>query len=196
MRLQGALVILTAVVLSSCTSLTCPRPARPAADAGDLRPGLYELALHATEGSRSGAVARGQLWLRRTTSQDRPEVPFYGWAKIDFTAVGAPVIPGDGPSPASTDPASPGVLVHVIDWKKQYPPGTPVLTVGTNSNYNPVVSGGPDGVEVIKMSTDGSGIGLWVHEAREGSFTGRWEEWGIVQDGRGFFCATLVEETD
>ena len=36
---------------------------------------------------------------------------------------------GEGPNPASTDPDTPGVLVHIVDWNN-YPPHTPVLTVG------------------------------------------------------------------
>lgn len=198
MRSHRTLAILViTVMLSSCSSLPCSRPPRPAASASDLQPGRYEIVLKATQGSHSGAVARGQLWLRRTTSQDRADTPLYGWVQIDFTAVGAPVFAGGGPPPTSSDPSSPGVLVRVNGWKEKYAPGTPVLTVGTDSNRNPIVSREPGGAEIIETLTDdGSGIGLWVHEVREGEFVGRWSEWGIVRDGRGFFCATRVGDTE
>lgn len=191
-------VALLGLVGWSCVATICPKPARPAANAAFLRPGQYDLLLRATEGTRAGVLARGTLWLRPTSSDNRDpsENPLYGWLKIDLRSVGAPVFAGEGPDPASTDPNAPGVLVHIVNWDNDYPPHTPVLTVGTTSNSNQVVRRESDGTEVVMISFDGSGIGLWVHEIQGDRFSGKWEEWGIVVDGRGVFCATRVGDSD
>ena len=187
-------VALLGLVGWSCVATTCPEPSRPKANVS-LQPGQYDLVLRATEGSRAGVLVRGTLWLRQTDSVNRDplENPLYGWLRIDLSAVGAPVLAGEGPDPASTDPNAPGVLVHLVDWDN-YPPHTPILSVGTDSN-SIRRHHKDDGTEVIVVSTDGAGIGLWVHEAQGDRLFGRWREWGIVADGRGVFCATRVGET-
>ena len=166
-------------------------------DVALVRPGTYKLILVATSGRNQGASAEGELSLRPTSASDRSprtgqvaqdenlaEVPFYGWAELDFLAVGASVgnaSAGD-PAPNSRDPVFPGVLVRLVSWMQGYPRDTPVLLISTVSNRRDDV-----------LATDGGGIGLWVRRLGETSFAGEWSRWGIVISGSGYFCATLAE---
>lgn len=99
----------------------------------------------------------------------------------------------DVPLPTSEDLEAPGVLVKSVNFEEGYPDGTPVLLISTSGNRNPVVGEGPDGLQLLNVSFDGAGIGLWVHRVTATGFIGRWSEWGIVRDGRGVFCAELVQ---
>lgn len=95
--------------------------------------------------------------------------------------------------PGSRDPIYPGVLVKVSELGEEgYPPLTPVLKIGTVSQTrNPVIASDEKG-ENIELATDGMGIGMWVTWADESGFGGVWQEYGIVYDGRGTFCATRL----
>lgn len=186
--------MITLLVLAStagCSSV-CPRAPRPVANVSDLSEGRYSLTLVATRGSKRGSSVRGQLTLSRLPHPHWGGSDLYGFTDLDFSAVGAPVLGGeDIPPPGSEDPDAPGVLVQAVDFERQYPPGTPVLLIGTVGNLNPVAGRAPNEGEVVVLTTDGSGIGLWVHEVSENGFVGRWSEWGIVRDGGGRFCAQM-----
>jgi hypothetical protein len=132
----------------------------------------------------------GRLYLRRTAEVHWGDTDLVGRVDLDFSAVGAPVDPGQGPDPMSEDPEEPGVLVEDYSLDK-YPEGTPALLIGTVSQKNPYGTS-PEGYETIRLSTDGGGIGLFVHSITSAGFTGRWSEWGLVYDGRGVFCAPLM----
>ena len=161
-----------------------------------MQEGEYQIIFVATRGSDDGSFSEGRLVLKATSEEDRSpatgevasdfgplsENPLYGWVDADLDAVGAPIChDGAEPPPDSRDPVYPGVLVLSVDWEKKYPEGTPVLTVATMSNQR-------NGT----ISTDGCGIGLWVHEVTPEGFSGVWREWGIIRNGRGRFCAARV----
>lgn len=118
----------------------------------------------------------------------------YGSIEIDLERVGAPLCDDDVPID-SKDPDAPGVLVTQVDWEPEYPPGTPVLLIGTGMNLNPAIGiVVPEGVEVISGALDGCGIGLWVQQIDSKGFSGIWDAWGIVHNGTGVFCATIIKE--
>lgn len=158
-----------------------------AAGAPEVRPGEYLLTIVATSGSKSGSSSQGNLWLWPTSAQDRsPSTgelagsydknsrPLYGATNLNFKHIGAPMDfagRGSAPSPASRDPVFPGVLV-LRDSRET------VLTIGTLSTIR------TDGIRL-----DGLGIGLWVTESGPNGFFGVWREWGVVQDGAGYFCS-------
>src|SRR5215510_5856453 len=174
-----------------------PIPKSPV-EASLIAPGTYSVRFVATWGSRAGSEMVGRLTLLPTSKQDRslvselsaPEdeviaaIPLYGWLEGDLRAVGAPISSSDTaePDPESRDPLRPGVLLHLITWRSGYPKPTPVLTVATVSNLR-------DG----QKRSDGGGIGMWVHAVDGHGFVGDWDEWGVMKDGRGRFCATRVE---
>jgi hypothetical protein len=194
MRPSSIIVSLLALAAYAARADTCERAPSVAAsfDVTLLKPGTYKLVVVATSGRKQGASAEGELNLRPTSPSDRSprtgqiaqdrnlaEAPFYGWAELDFLAVGAPV--GNAVA-SSRDPVFPGVLVRLISWQEGYPEKTPVLLVSTVSNRRD---------DMIVM--DGGGIGLWVRRLSDGSFAGDWSGWGIAISETGYFCATLVE---
>jgi hypothetical protein len=172
----------------------CPTPGAPQANISQIEAGEYKVVFVATNGRWEGEIASGTLVLRKTSpydrsprtgekAQDHQIAPLFGWLDADLSSVGAPIMPDKVvASPQSRDPVYPGVLVLSIDWGKDYPPGTPVLTVSTLSNLR-------NGI----LWTDGAGIGLWVHSVTPEGFSGLWREWGIVVGGRGHFCATKTK---
>jgi hypothetical protein len=155
--------------------------------------------LVAKRGTRAGKMVVGKLWLTSTSQSDvspttgeRPPqteqlsaIPLYGSLEMDLEAVGAPIKRHDAnaPDPDSRDPIRPGVLVHLVGWEPKYPENTPVLTIGTVSN-----------LRTGKIWVDGPGMGLWVHQLGPSGFAGRWDAWGIVSDGSGYFCASPIRE--
>jgi len=158
-----------------------------------LKPGEYELVLVATEGSHRGRRVAGPLTLRSASPSDRSprtgeiaedfaDTPLFGWVDFDLLAVGAPIcFEEPHPSPDSRDPVFPGVLVQQydfgIDLGLKHPAHTPILLIGTLSN-----------IRTQNGWLDGCGIGLFVQAFTDGRFVGEWKEWGIVADGRGYFC--------
>ena len=100
-----------------------------------------------------------------------------GTLDVDLAIVAAPMC-GDAYDPRSIDPGYPGVLANTITWEGDYPKGTPVLTVGALTNRR-------DGRQLF----DGCGIGLFVTRTDASSFFGKWDRWGIVANGSGYFCA-------
>ena len=195
-------VVVLALVLGSgvgADASACGPVPRPSSgiDARLLLPGNYTIRLVATRGSKAGHEAVGTLWLERTSrgdkstltgqrplpDEDLAKIPLFGALTADLRAVGAPVASDDrnAPDPASTDPVRPGVLVHLVDWDRDYPRGTVVLTVGSLSNLRSEAGW-----------LDGPGIGLWIHEVSERDFSGRWDRWGILSDGEGYFCMRRI----
>jgi hypothetical protein len=173
-------------------TMACERKATQplAVDQAAVAPGTYQLVLVATKGNRKRARASGLLTLRQSPADERPrptgELPV-GWEwdpkeligrlDIDLTQVAAPMC-GDAPDPRSNDPVYPGVLVKTIDWGDRYPKKTPVMVVGTLANRR-------DGTQAF----DGCGIGLFVTHADSSGIFGKWDRWGIVRNGSGYFCA-------
>lgn len=163
-----------------------------------LRSGSYHLTLVATEGSRRGRSTSGTLRLSAAAATDRSprtgtgvgndvqRAPFYGSTDIDFAAVGAPVFRprtnGAWPSPGSEDPVFPGVLVlegqHPVDSGR----ASATILIATVQNRR-------DGA----VALDGAGIGLSVRGGKGSLFQGPWREWGLIVDGRGFFCLELLQ---
>lgn len=157
-----------------------------------IKPGTYKLVMTSSGSYKKGESTIGKLWLELTSPSDKSpktneippknekisKVPLYGSVNIDFEKVNAPIIMYDGElnTPDSKDPIYPGVLVHHSG--NQYS-----LTIGTVSN-----------VRNGKMSLDGTGIILNVEVLRNGSFSGNWEEYGIVSGDRGTFEAILTEK--
>jgi hypothetical protein len=162
-------------------------------DGASLAAGSYSVRIFATEGSKKSASTRVRLELRPTNESDvstatgevaRDPVfgdsPLYGWILGDLEAVGAVLCPDEiHPEAASRDPVYPGVLVFLVDWFAGYPERTPVLAVGTISNRR-------DGSNWL----DGCGIGLTVRHISDETFAGHWEGWGLMRDGKGYFCAS------
>jgi hypothetical protein len=171
-----------------------PVPPNKSVPVKEIEPGNYRVRLIATHGSKTGSAVTGSLWLRRTGAgdvspttgdkppreEDRRRIPLYGALEAPLELVGAPIDHSgkSAPHPRSGDPIRPGVLVHIIDWDTRYPKGTPVLTVGSLSN-----------LRTGELGTDGPGIAMWVHAVDDAGFSGRWGEWGLLVDGRGYFCA-------
>jgi len=158
-----------------------------------LRPGTYRLTLIATAGLRTGSSSTGILELRRATAQDRSpltghrpvrfnprEQLLIGSVTLDFAAVAAPIGTDDTliPSPSSTDPVRPGVLVLMQNWQSRSAPQTPVLLIGTLGNRRDE-----------EGWLDGPGIGLWARSIADSAFSGTWDNWGILSGGSGTFCA-------
>jgi hypothetical protein len=179
-------------------SNTCAPPASDAVPASGthLNPGAYQLTMVATEGPRTGTTTSGLLTLRPTSHSDRSPVtghtpahyiprdePFIGSVTLDFAIVGAPIGTGDTliPSPTSSDPVRPGVLVLVQSWQSRSLPKQPILLIGTLANRRDEAGW-----------LDGPGIGLWVRAINPQGFAGTWGEWGIVSGGRGTFCAQAI----
>ena len=175
-------------------------PTPPSTFEGEtLVPGEYRIVFVATKGKKKGKSIEGTLVLHATSvndvspvtgeqalDHDISETPLYGWLEADLAKVDAPICTNPPhPDPTSTDPISPGVLVHLIDWKEPYPENTPVLTVAALVNLR-----NEHGWE------DGCGIGLWVRQMDGKSFSGDWKAWGIVHAGSGHFCAYPTSKTE
>ena len=152
----------------------------------NLKPGKYRVTLVAISGKKKGASTTGDLRLISTSKNDispktgnsaydaenLAETPLYGSIAIDFAAVNAPVSKLSG----SLDPIYPDVLVRIIDFAGI--DGQPAVVIGSEGNRR-------DGVSTL----DGRGIGLFVQEIRDTGFAGKWDAWGIVHGGSGYFCA-------
>lgn len=188
---SGVALLLLGMALSiRYATVACERRATGpvAVDEASMAPGTYQLVLVATKGDRKRARAYGLLTLRQSPPDERPrpvgEVrvgwewdpkELIGTLDVDLSRVAAPMC-GDAPDPRSTDPVYP--VVKTIDWDDRYPQGTPVMVVGTLSNRR-------DGTQAC----DGCGIGLFVTHADSTGFFGKWDRWGIVANGSGYFCA-------
>lgn len=159
-----------------------------------LRPGGYALRLVALEGSRAGSRVDGVLYLEQASRADRSPVtgevaetpptatPFYGWMKIDLSAVAAPVCRDDlHPQASSRDPVFPGVLVlnddFAPDARSARPPSMPLITVASLTNRR-----------LDEGWVDGCGFAMHLQTWNGRCFRGRWSEWGVRKDGRGVFC--------
>ncbi len=188
--LAGLLAVLATTLLASagCTTAFHSKSS-PAVPISALVPGEYELVVRAREGTRKWSSAAGRLWLLPAPA-DWSEAKRVGRTDVDFAKVGAPIFPSDGPDPRSDDPAAPGVVVLLSRGHEHHPPDTPVLVIGTASNTRASRAKTPEGLEIIQVSFDGAGIGLWVERVFADGFGGHWEEWGIFVDGRGDFRAT------
>lgn len=190
--LSVRLTLLAAAICVACSSV-CPPVPKPVAAILQLREGTYTLTLVATRGTRHGASASGHLTLLRLAEPHWGGSDLYGFTDVDLAAVGAPVLAnGDTPHPSSRDPGAPGVLVENADSDPSYASSTPVLLIGTSSNVNPVLES-QGGSKLLRISSDGAGIGLLVHHVSATGFVGRWTEWGIVRNGRGRFCAQRAD---
>lgn len=151
-----------------------------------MRPGRYALTL-----SGGGSSSAGTLVLKaslptdrspangRAASAERLTKPLYGFVHgVDFAELSAPmpskyVVGGAPPSPDSTDPIYPGVLL--IGWKHK---GQFVLVIGTLSNRRDG-SGGLDGL----------GIGLFAEQVEGDTVRGSWDAFGRVHGGSGKWSA-------
>jgi len=171
----SALLVVTGSLWGQIGQSSC-RPQvdnRRVGSAIELPPGRYDLTLVAIAGSAAGAEAKGVLHLRRL-----PEIhdggATWGAVELDFAAVGAPFA-GDStvPSPNSTDPAWPGVVVY-----RQQPADTNQV-----ANVRLLIGTRQGGL-------DGTGIALQVRHTSPVGFSGTWGEFGIARDGSGYFCAT------
>ncbi len=197
MRICFICILLIVGLAAVCASSPCLKPGTPQANISQLKAGDYSIVFVATKGRWKGKRTSGTLWLREASPDDRSprtgEIaqdfanripPLFGWLDADLSIVGAPIRHDSKvePSPKSQDPVYPGVLVHFLDWGKDYPHGTPVLTVSTVSNLR-------NGTNY----TDGTGIGLWVHSVTSNGFSGVWREWGMAVGGHGHFCANKIE---
>jgi hypothetical protein len=155
----------------------------------------YRLRITATEGPMKGHSALGAFSLRKTSADDRSSSgvrakdrnlaahPLFGWTDVQFDEVGAPMARAEPdrpePSPTSTDPVFPGVLVD-IGWKPSRPRGrpqdAPIIWIASAANRR-------DGSMVL----DGGGIVLFVMKRSTDCLTGVWQEAGIIRLGRGTF---------
>jgi hypothetical protein len=151
-----------------------------------LRPGVYRLTLRAEHGSCQGAASEGSLTLLPASVVDKSPTTgeiakdvfdpplFYGWTKLDFQRVAAPV--GRNPDPASRDPVRPGVVVPASMLLKHQ-----VVLIGTVASLR-------DGFDHL----DGGGIALHVQSWSGNCHRGSWGRWGIAANGSGSFSACLV----
>jgi hypothetical protein len=189
------LLALCSVSPTSAVTGSCGPVATPAKDftRQHIVPGTYHLVLVATGGPKKGASVEGELWLAPTSPGDisprtgkkaspgesLAEVPLFGSANIDYSAVGAPV----WEPTTSRDPIFPGVLVRVTDWEGVF--RQPVVVIGSEGNRR-------DGT----VTKDGSGIGLTVQQITEAGFAGTWDAWGRKLGGKGYFCANRIKGLD
>jgi hypothetical protein len=166
-------------------------------DTARIAPGHYRITMIA-EGSWAPASARGNLWLSRTSSQDRSathpsarapagdtaSAPLFGWTDIDVRKVGVlNYAPDTGqffvPDPTSRDPLYPGVIVLIQNWQPNHGLRQNVLLIGTFDNRR------VDGFDFL----DGGGIALWVRRFSSGGFSGHWSRFGRRPESSGYFCA-------
>jgi hypothetical protein len=155
-----------------------------------LGPGSYEIVLVATGGSKAGRSTTGKLVLRASAPGDvSPRTGeavsesehhrLYGSMEFGFDDVGAPIRVNDpvAPAPDSTDPVYPGVLVHEDSNRFGL-----LLTVGTLSNLR-------NDLRTGMVWVDGPGIALFVTCLTPTEFSGTWTNWGILENGTGYFYA-------
>ena len=166
-------------------------------DTARTAPGEYRITMIA-EGSSAPASARGNLWLSRTSSQDRSQAhpsarapagdtasaPLIGWTDINVQKVGVlNYAPDTGqffvPDPTSRDPLYPGVIVLIQNWQSNHGLRQNALLIGTFANRR------PDGFDFL----DGGGIALWVRRFSSGGFSGHWSRFGRRPESSGYFCA-------
>ena len=166
-------------------------------DASRIAPGLYRLTMIA-EGSWAPGSARGNLWLSRTSAEDRSaahpsarapdgdtaSAPLFGWTDIDVRRVGVlNYAPDTGqffvPDPTSRDPLYPGVIVLIQNWQPNHGLRQNALLIGTFANRR------PDGFDFM----DGGGVALWVRRFSSGGFAGHWSPFGRRRESDGHFCA-------
>jgi hypothetical protein len=152
-----------------------------------LQAARYRLTLVADRGSRKGATSEGALTLVQASATDKSSMTgnlardfdtppaFYGWAKLDFRKIAAPLCNGP-PDPDSRDPARPGALVPGRRFR-----GQQMILIGTMWNLR-------DGQEY----RDGCGIALSIESSIGGCYSGIWNRWGIVGNGSGSFRACSV----
>jgi hypothetical protein len=147
-------------------------PAKAPSDL-ELTPGDYELVLQTTSGPGAGRTAIGRVHLEPSISGQREDLMLWGWADVEFGAVGAPLmLTEDSPSPLSRDPQSPGVVVTGSGARSS-------LWIGSFMNMAGVVE-------------DGEGIVLEGDRIGARTLRGRWKEAGIVHAGRGTFALTRL----
>jgi len=190
-RLLSLALLVSVTARQASTQGLCSAPEHPASFHDSLRAGGYTLTLVATEGTKRGERVSGQLWLWRTSPRDSSTrtgkvavkvdtaaAPFYGATDLQFAVVAAPVY-SDGseaePAPDSRDPVYPGVLVLAGNPHDSMA-ALATLLISTVSNRR-------DGVWTL----DGAGIALRIRSSG-GQLKGDWKEWGIVYNGRGYFC--------
>jgi len=167
----------------------------------DLLGGVFALTMVSERRWRRDIVARGRLWLWRTSAQDRSprssavpapgdtaRAPFYGVTSVDRRALipylrRTPVIPADT-IPPPVDPLYPHVLARDNRRVGRDGPYRELeLLVGTVNNRRE-----SDGL----IGLDGSGIVLHVQQMDSSAFGGTWGGYGITDEGRGRYCATRI----
>ena len=133
----------------------------------------YAIALSASEGSRKGKRAKGDLRLYVVPSGMRSDGgALYGTLSLPLEAVGAPLCDG-APALFSLDPSRPGVLVtRAAD-------GTVTLYARATANAAPA------GSETL----EGCGVAFKVDRSSATGFSGRWGSAGQTFDGCGTFRA-------
>jgi hypothetical protein len=185
--------LVTLFLTLSCAKAPCQYIPKPECDTTStvLAPGTYEVVFVATHGSKAGHRTTGVLVLRASregdvsprtgeTVAESRQHRLWGSIEFDFHEIGAPILEHDtiAPPPNSADPVYPGVLLHE-DLRDRF---RVFLTIGTVSNLR-------DDLRTGSWWTDGPGIALHIHCLTETEFSGRWDRWGIIGDGRGYFCA-------
>jgi hypothetical protein len=158
--------------------------------------GRYRLTLVKTEGVfKPAGVFIGWLYLWRTSQRDssvstgRRAEPgdtmralYFGTTDVDLDAAEAYADYWrlqTSPTRASVDPVYPPILGRVLRGVYQGRPWLDfTLTVGTVGNAR-------DG----SIGLDGAGVGLVVQRIDARGLFGYWDQYGIVDTGRGYFCA-------
>jgi hypothetical protein len=111
---------------------------------------------------------------------DTANIPLFGTIVRDTTQSRAT---DDAAVRAAVDPVYPPVLVH--SWQTRAKDGhrarSLLMMLGVEGNRR-------DGVRVY----DGSGVALIVESVGTGGFSGRFLPGGMVDSGKGLFCATRV----
>ena len=144
-------------------------------------PGHYHLLMDATRGTARGRRINLDLFLLAYSGPNGGQAG-YGWIVGNLEATGAPICPdAPAPKPNSQDPLAPGVLVEYQSTSKgrEY-----LLLVSTVKNL----------LATDSHTLDGCGIGLWIEKLSDTRFSGRWDRWGIMANGKGRFSATLSKD--
>jgi hypothetical protein len=170
---------------------TIPSPARREVSAGEY---LLVIVTEGRDGEQS--VSRGRLSLVPTRPNDRsartrhgPAIPndtiaypLRGTTDVRFENVPYALEDTIAPTPTSTDPIRPGVLVH---RPREATPGPLfakwMITVGALSNLRDE----PGWV-------DGGGVVMSINRFTPAGFAGTWGPWGRVRTGGGYFCTARV----
>jgi hypothetical protein len=159
--------------------------------------GRYRLTLVKTKGvSKPPGSFVGWLYLWRTSERDSSvrtnqraipgdttRNPYFGTTDVDLDAAeayaGEPWRGSEAPTRDEIDPVFPPILGHVTRGMYQGRPWLDFdLAVGSIGNRR-------DG----SLGLDGAGIGLFVRRLDATGLFGYWEPYGIVETGRGYFCA-------